>query len=101
MQPLAQRHAQKILSHSQIVTYSSRQLVSHIKEYAPKAKIIRIPYCVNDVKFRTYGISEQACWEMKERLRLKPDDTGVILFRRTAFTKIIMWINCFIAGRNV
>ena len=78
MQPLAQRHAQKILSHSQIVTYSSRQLVSHIKEYAPKAKIIRIPYCVNDVKFRMYGISEQACWEMKERLRLKPDDTGVI-----------------------
>ncbi len=62
----------KILSHSQIVTYSSRQLVSHIKEYAPKAKIIRIPYCVNDVKFRTYGISEQACWEMKERLRLNP-----------------------------
>lgn len=99
MQPLAQRHAQKILSHSQIVTYSSRQLVSHIKEYAPKAKIIRIPYCVNDVKFRMYGISEQACWEMKERLRLKPDDTGVIL--QVNFTKIIMWTNCFITGKNV
>lgn len=99
MQPLAQRHAQKILSHSQIVTYSSRQLVSHIKEYAPKAKIIRIPYCVNDVKFRMYGISEQACWEMKERLRLKPDDTGVIF--AVNFTKIIMWTNCFITGKNV
>ena len=78
MQPLAERHAQKILSHSQIVTYSSRQLVSQIKKYAPKAKIIRIPYCVNDVKFRMYGVSEQACWEMRERLRLNPEDTGVI-----------------------
>ncbi len=78
VQPLAQRHAQKILSHSQIVTYSSRQLISYIKEYAPNAEIIRIPYCVNDVKFRAFSASEQACWEMRDRLRLKPHDTGVI-----------------------
>lgn len=77
-QPLAERHANKILSHSQIVTYSSRQLVAHIKEYAPKAKIIRIPYCVNNAKFRMNSVSEQAVWEMREQLHLKPKDTGVI-----------------------
>lgn len=77
-QPLAQRHAHKILSHSQIVTYSSRQLAAHIEEYAPRAQIIRMPYCVNNTKFCVSPVSKSACSKMRERLGLKPEQTGVI-----------------------
>lgn len=77
-QPLAEHQAHKILSSSQMITYSSRQLISHIKKYAPNAEIIRIPYCINDIKFRIDSISEQTRWRMRDRLRLSTENTGVI-----------------------
>ncbi len=77
-QPLAEHQAHKILSSSQMITYSSRQLISHIKKYAPNAEIIRIPYCINDIKFRINSISEQTRWKMRDRLRLSTENTGVI-----------------------
>lgn len=98
-QPLAERVAHKILSNSQIVTYSSRQLAAHIKEYAPKAKIIRIPYCVNDVKFRMSSASERAIWEMREHLHLKPEETGVVfaghLYKNNNIDQLLFyWKKC-------